>query len=239
MKLGQKLYNSIFPPSFELLPKEQRLLTQMYPQIDWKKVEFNTCLPWFMHFTFAIGSALPASYNGEQVHIHLRDKDRCSLHERLAIMVHEAFHVQQYHDLESMTKGSWGWGYNRRFMRYYLGWYFQVLYEGYFKEGLTWKEAKQQAYRQHPMERTAYWQEGIFRKHINTYRGHSVIGFFKEVPRLICTHSQVPAAPKRIFHFMGTLLCLLIALSKPLLDAILLPVAFLLGGRPMKTPVEH
>lgn len=234
MHLGQKIYNSVFPPSFELLPKEQRLLQQMYPAIDWKKVEFNTCLPWFMHFSFAIGAALPASYNGGKVHIYLRDKDNCSLNERLAIMVHEAFHVQQYYDLKSMTSSSWGWGYNRRFMRYYLGWYFQMLCEGFFKDRLTWKGAQHYAYRQHPMERTAYWQEGIFRKNINSYRGHSVIGFFKEVPSLVCTNSNVPQAPKWFFHVLAAFLCLLIALSKPLLDAILLPFALLLGGRPLR-----
>lgn len=239
MRLGQQLYNSVLPPSFELMPKEQRLLQQMYPHVDWTKVEFNTNLPWFMHYTFAIGSALPASYNSDRVHVYLREKDRRSVDERLSIMVHEAFHVQQYHDLESMTKGSWGWGYNRRFMRYYLGWYFQVLYEGFFKDGMSWREAKQHAYRQHPMERTAYFHEGLFRKYVNTYRGHSVIGFFKEVPRLVCTSSNVPDAPKWFFHFLGTLLSVLLALSKPLMDAVFFPIALLLGGRAKNNePIE-
>jgi hypothetical protein len=238
MSIGQKLYNSISPPAFKLLPKEQRLMQQMYPQIDWKKVEFHTRMPWFMQYTFAIGVALPSAYNREKVHIYLREKDQKSLNERLAIMVHEAFHAQQYHDLASMNKGSWGWGYNRRFMRYYLGWYFQMLYEGFFKNKLTWKDTKQQAYRQHPMELTAYRQEGIFRNHINAYRGHSVIGFFKQVPQLICTNSHVPPAPAFVFHITATLLCVLIALSKPLLDAILLPLALLLGGR-SETPAPQ
>jgi hypothetical protein len=231
MPLGQQLYNSVLPPAFELLPKEQRLLHQMYPEIDWSKVEFNAGLPWFMHFTFAIGTALPHSYNGQRVHICLRDKDRRSLNERLCIMVHEAFHIQQYHDLESMTSGSWGWGYNRRFMRYYIGWYFQTLWEALFEDKMTWKDAKQHAYRQHPMERTAYFHEGIFRKNINVYRGHSVIGFFNQVPRLVCTNSHVPAAPHWFFHGLATFVCVLIALIKPLLDALIFPLALLLGGR--------
>ena len=236
MRLGQRLYNSIFPPTFELSPLERRLLEGMYPKIDWASVVFNRRLPWFMQYSFAIGVALPNAYNRHLVHVHLRQIDKLLVADRWCILVHEAFHIQQYHDLGSLQNRGWGWGYHRRFMHYYLGWYFQTLWEGYWHKKLSWREAKVQAYRQHPMERTAYWQEGLFRKHLHVFRQRSVEEFFELVPHLVCTHSRIPETPRWPFYGLALVLGLLIALSKPLLDLLLFPIAWLLGGRAPAVP---
>ena len=39
MNLGQRLYQFTFPPSFKLMPKDCRLLEQMYPKVDWSLVD--------------------------------------------------------------------------------------------------------------------------------------------------------------------------------------------------------
>lgn len=235
MRLGQSLYNSIFPPTFALSPREQALLGKMYPAIDWSRVEFHGQLPWFMRYSFAIGVALPDAYNRYLVRVHLRDIGRLSPLERCSILVHEAFHVQQYHDLDSLEQRGWSWGYNRRFMRYYLGWYYQTLWEALWQQRLPWRKAKRHAYRQHPMERTAYWQEGLFCKYCKLYQERSIEELFELVPHLVCTHSRVPQAPAWPFHGAAAFLGILMMLSKPFLDVLLYPFALALGGRSLKS----
>lgn len=234
MRLGQQLYDSIFPPKFELMPRERQLLAQMYPRINWSRVVVHHQMPWFMRYSFAIGVALPDAYNRCQVHIHIRQLDCLAPAERWAILVHEAFHVQQYYDLGSLEPHGWSWGYQRRFMRYYLGWYFHSLWKGLFQERLPWRKAQRQAYRQHPMEVPAYWQEGLFRKQSTLFQARAVNDFFKETPHLICTHSRIPQAPPLFFHGIAWFLCGLIALSKPFLDVLLYPLSIALGGRSKK-----
>lgn len=236
MFLGQRLYHLIFPPSFQLMPKDCRLLEQMYPKIDWSLVECYSQMPWFMQSTFAIGTALPSTYDHKKVHIYIRDLESLSANQRLAILVHEAYHIQQYQELNSMgtTNKRWSWGYNRRFMRYYIGWYFEGLYNAFFKEKKRWSDATNMAYRQHPMEVPAYQQETIFRQCINLYRGHSVHMFFKQVPELICYQTPLPQAPSFIFHLLGSLFTILIMLAKPLIEMINWFIALLLGGRSNK-----
>lgn len=236
MKLGQRLYHFIFPPAFELMPKDCRLLAQMYPKVDWSLVNCYSQMPWFMHYTFAIGTALPSAYNNKKVHIYIRALERMSVDQRLTILVHEAYHIQQYQELNSMGEQNKGfnWGYNRRFLRYYIGWYLEGLYKALFKDKEKWSVATNVAYRQHPMEVPAYRQEHIFRQCINLYRGHSVKMFFKQVPEIICQQTPLPKAPSLFFHSLGILLTLLITVAKPTIEIITWPIAFLLGGRSAK-----
>lgn len=233
MNIGQRLYHFIVPSSFELMPKDRRLLEQMYPKIDWSLVNCYCQMPWFMHHTFAIGTALPSTYDRKKVHIYIRDIETMSVNQRLAILVHEAYHVQQYYELSSMGKANRGfdWGYNRKFMRYYIGWYLEGLYKAFWKDKKRWSEATNIAYRQHPMEIPAYQQEHTFKQYINHYRGHSVPNFFKQVPELICLQTPLPKAPSLFFHVLGIIFTVLITFSKPLIELIHWPFIILLGGR--------
>jgi hypothetical protein len=241
MNRGQRLYQFIFPPSFELMPKDRRLLEQMYPKVDWSLVACYGQMPWFMHYTFAIGTALPSTYSKQKVHIYIRDIESMSVNQRLTILVHEAYHIQQYHELNSMGKKNRGldWGYNRRFMRYYIGWYLEGLYIAVFKNKKKWSEATNLAYRQHPLEIPAYQQEAVFRQCINLYRGHSVDTFFKQVPQMVCQQTALPKAPSLFFHSLGTFLTFLITIAKPIIEIISWPIAFLLGGRSDKKEDVH
>jgi hypothetical protein len=236
MKLGQRLYQFIYPPSFDLMPKDCRLLEQMYPKVDWSLVDCYSQMPWFMHYTFAIGTALPSTYDGKKVHIYIRNLESMSVDQRLTILVHEAYHVQQYYELNSMGKQKKGlaWGCNRRFLRYYIGWYFEGLYKAVFKDKKKWSEATNIAYRQHPMEVPAYRQEHIFRQCINLYRGHSVQMFFKQVPEMVCHQTPLTNAPSLFFHSLGTIFTLLITIAKPIIEIVNWPIALLLGGRSEK-----
>jgi len=239
MKIGQKLYQLIFPPSFELMPKDCCLLEQMYPKIDWSLVECYSQMPWFMHYTFAIGTALPSTYNSQKVHIYIRDIESMSVNQRLTLLVHEAYHIQQYQELDSMGKKNrgLGWGYNRKFMRYYIGWYFEGLYKAFLRDKKKWADAVNFAYQQHPMEIPAYQQEHIFKQCINLYRGHSVYMFFKQVPEIICHQTPLPRAPTPFFHVLGTIFTLLITIAKPIIELVNWPIAILLGGRSEKKKV--
>ncbi len=231
MKLGQRLYQSIFPPVFELPQKEQQLLKQMYPEIDWNYVKCCDGMPWFMRYTFAIGTALPDTFNSRHLTIYFKDYSQMPTQQRTAVLVHEALHIQQYQELNSMAKKTSGWGFNRRFIRYYLSWYLQGLYQAFFRDKKKWSEATYFAYRQHPMEIPAYNHEAFFKSHINDYRAHSISVFFQQIPELICRDAQLPKAPAFIFHSIGGLFSLLISVIKPLLELIFLSIALLLGGR--------
>jgi len=230
MNLGQRLYDSIFPKSFELKPKEQQLLQMMYPQIDWKFVRYYDGLPWFMKFTSTIGTALPHSYSGRFIHVYFKDYHKMSIYQSTLILVHEAFHIQQYQELGSMGAKSSGWGFFRRFMQYYLGWYFQGFFKAIFKDKKKWSDATQYAYRQHPMEIPAYDHEADFEKEINLYKGHAVPVFFQQKPNLIRTDVQLPERPSLVFWLMGSGLALFICLVKPLMELPLALVAFILSG---------
>lgn len=233
MNLGQRLYHFTFPPSFELMPKDCRLLEQMYPKVDWSLVVCYSQMPWFMRYSFAIGTALPSTYCHKKVHIYIRDIERMSPNQRLTLLVHEAYHVQQYYELNSMGKKNnrFNWGYNRRFMRYYIGWYLEGLFKAFFKDKKKWTEAANLAYQKHPMEVPAYQHEHTFKQCINLYRGHSVSLFFKQVPRMVCQQTPLPKAPAPFFYVVGTLFTLLITIAKPIIELVNWPIAFLLGGR--------
>ncbi|BDS12837.1 hypothetical protein [Aureispira anguillae] len=231
MGFGQLLYDSVFPPSFALKLKERQLLEQMYPNIDWEYVRCNYRMPWFMQHTFAIGTALPHSYSSQYLNIYIRTPNTMTTDQRLSILVHEALHIQQYHELNSMGEKAKGWGFNRKFMHYYLGWYLQGLYQALIKDRKRWKAALQYAYWQHPMEITAYRQEKQFRQHINLYLETPVPIFFKQIPTLVCHQTAIPPTPSIFFYSLAALLSILITIARPLIELLLLPIAFLLGGR--------
>lgn len=235
MALGQQLYNYIFPPRVSLSSKDYQLLAQMYPNVDWTYVWCHNNLPWFMHYTFAIGTALPHFYSRKKLHIYLRDAQAMPSSQRLSILVHEAFHIQQYHDLNSMGRQTSGLGFNRRFMRYYLGWYFQGLYQAFFQDKKTWKASVQHAYRQHPMEIPAYQQEEKFRNYYCLHPKHLATELTKQAPHLVCQQAPIPTAPAFPFHSLATLLTLVLSIAKPLIDSLIAPIAFLLGGRQKKS----
>jgi hypothetical protein len=231
MKAGQLLFNSILPPVAKLSRTESDILKEMYPEINWVNVICFEGLPWYMKLSNAIGTALPDSYNRKRVNIYFKKYKDTPVKQRLLLLVHESFHILQYHELGSMNRNNKGIGFNRKFIHYYFGWYFQGLYHSFFKEKMTWSSSKSKAYRQHPMEVPAYNQEAEFEKKISTFYSDESKKYSGRYPELICTDSQLPDSPSFIFHFSGGLLALFISIIKPVIELIIIVVALILGGR--------
>lgn len=228
MKFAKQLHQRLSPPSFELSAKDQQLLQQIYPKIDWAYVRFFDGLPWFITGETTLGTALPNSNNGAYINVYLKNYEQMSVYSQLSILVHESFHINQYQELNSMGKNTSGWGFNRRFMRYYLGWYLQALYTGLFKDKQPFKKAARQAYRQHPMEIPAYSQEEHFQKKIDLYKQSSVDSFFEQAPELIIEKPLLIEKPSVFFHSLGSISAFVISLLKPCLEIIFLfPTAYI------------
>lgn len=236
MKLGQQLYNWVFPLPLDPSIKEKRLLRYMYPSINWDYVRYYNGLPWFMHNSFAIGTALPNAYDRRFVHVYFRDYHGMSPQQRIQVLVHEAFHIQQYQDLDSMSDKTSGWGFNRRFMRYYLGWYYQGLIQAIKSPNRQWSSIGYSAYKQHPMEQSAYTHERNFCSLLPQYQAHMIRVFIEGYPHLICQHAGEASctAPNLLAHILGTITAFIISFIKPTVDLVLIGLAILLGGRKKK-----
>jgi len=232
MKIGQRIYNSVFPPLFEPSIKEKRLLRYMYPTINWEYVRYYNGLPWFMQNSFAIGTALPNAYDRRTVHVYFRDYHSMSPQQRIQVLVHEAFHIQQYQDLHSMSEKTSGWGFNRRFMRYYLGWYYQGLIQAIKAPNRRWSNIGYSAYQQHPMEQSAYTHERNFCSLLPQYQAHMIRVFIEGYPHLVCqyTGDESCSSPSLLAHILGTVTAVMISIIKPMVDMLLVVVALLLGG---------
>jgi len=188
-------------------------------------------MPWFMSKSFAIGTALPHSYNRHQLNIYFRDFEGMNSVSATLLLVHEAYHIQQYHDLQSMSDQTSGWGFNRRFIRYYLGWYFQMLMDALLFKRMGLNKAQQHAYRQHPMEVPAYNHENAFGQLLKHFHAHESGTFLQQFPFLVIQKSLLPERPSIGFLFFGSMIALFVGFSKPIIEGIILLVAFVLGGR--------
>lgn len=99
-------------------PTETTFLTleKLYPEIDWRRVEFYEGLPWFTPLIapYVSAQALPDFYSFSKYRIYIRIFDE-SRPQCLADIVHEGFHVLQ---AMRFFKG-YGIGFLRGFMIYY------------------------------------------------------------------------------------------------------------------------
>jgi hypothetical protein len=182
-----------------------QLLRDIYPGIDWKRVDFYEGLPWFTSLVapFVTAQALPDFYSFGRYKIYLKCYDE-SKTQCVADIVHEGFHVLQ---AMSLLNG-YGLGILRGFYLVYIA--------QYMKHG----------YRSHPLEIPAYDQEYRF---LDFCRKHSL-----QVPvntsalkKELCASGLVfkKTAHKYsegLLRMLGSLtLCLLTLLLKPPLDAII------------------
>lgn len=229
MQFAQKLYRGIFPKSLTLDTKEQQLLEQMYPTIDWTYVRCYQGMPWYMLKNFAIATALPHSYNGKYVNIYFRAY-KPNTFMSTCTLVHEAFHVLQYTDLGSMTKKTWGFGFFRRFICYYIGWYLAKVVQNLFSKEVKLKELNYNSYRYHELEIPAYDYEQVFGEHFHLYQNYDSKHLFKQAPQLILQSSNCLQRPPIWAWLLGSLIALLLAIVKPIADGLVLLVAVLFGG---------
>lgn len=220
-----RFYRSFFSEKINIHAEQQALLKAIFPKLDWQKVTFREGLPWFAQRSFAVGMALPAALSRQGTAIHFAGYHTEHPFSQTVLLVHEAFHIQQYHDL----RNRWiDFGYFRRFMRYYIGWYLAGLWQ-HRRTG----DSNQKAYRLHPIEVPAYHYEELFVNCYADFRRLPLAAFLQQHTQLICLHSGSIARPPQWAWALGSLIALLIATVIPLTKALVGSVAWLLtmGGR--------
>lgn len=221
MESTNKLDALLHPTPIQLPARTSILLDKMYPTIPWKEVTSYNGLPWFMSKTSAIGTAQPSHFIKTSLGIYFKDFEGLSPNSQKSVLIHEAYHIQQYYDL----KTSFDWGFYNKFMRLYFAWNLQLFFESFFVKRIGWKAAQYHAYRQHPMEIAAYDHEADFHAQINHFNAHEVGVFLRQFPRLIVRQSQPIERPNLFFYGLGTLITLMIAISRPVIESILIVVA--------------
>ncbi|MBA3665683.1 MAG: hypothetical protein H0W61_15975 [Bacteroidetes bacterium] len=145
-KLREVSTTSLFLKKHIPLPSTIRLLHNLYPSVDWSRVDFYEGLPWFTPLVapYVSAQALPHFYSFSRYRIYLKKYDE-SRGQCIADIVHEAYHI-----LQSMQfANGYGVGFFRGFMIYY-----NALFVKY-------------GYRQNPFEITAYNQEYRFLEYCN------------------------------------------------------------------------
>jgi hypothetical protein len=182
------------------------LLKDVYPSIDWTRVDFYEGLPWFTPYLapFVTAQALPQFYSFSRYSIYIRTMDE-SRAQCLADIVHEGYHILQ---AMHFSKG-YGIGFFRGLMVYYIAFYTKY------------------GYRQNPFEIPAFEQEYRF---LDYCEKHYIHGIEPKVPYNAFKHvTEEPSLIFRDYPFqykesnwrllVSCLFCALVTLIKPLADA--------------------
>lgn len=230
---AQNIYDSILPEPFTLAPREVELLSFLYPTVDWSKVRYFRGLPWFAQKGFASAMAIPSTYTFNHVHIHFKDFDPKKPYQ-VIILVHEAFHVLQYHDTNSMNS-YFAFGFFRKFLRWYLAWYFKRVIPNIFKKRMGLSDANYDAYRYHAMEIPAYGIEPVFGESMTNYYLYPRKAYEEKYMKLVQEDSEIESPPNFLLLFFSMCITLSIAIIKPTLEVIALFFAILLGAKTWKS----
>ena len=194
-----------------------KLLKELYPTVNWSRVDFYEGLPWFTPTIapYVTAQALPRfySFSGYRIYLKTFDESRAQC---LADIVHEGFHIMQ---AMQFWKG-YGLGFLRGLMVYY-----NALF-------LT------HGYRSNPFEVPAYDQEFRFLGYCRKLGYHGVTPKLPEKPfgpipkesGLIFTRSPFKYKGRYIILAGSFLVCLLIALIKPVADILVWPLGFVITG---------
>src|SRR3954467_12050481 len=120
--LLQSIPDSFFLKKQNPMPSTIHLLHQLYPGVDWGRVDFYEGLPWFTPVVapYVTAQALPQFYSFGRFRIYLTKFDETRA-QCLADVVHEAFHIMQ---AMHFTKG-YGIGFFRGWMLYYIAYFFK------------------------------------------------------------------------------------------------------------------
>jgi hypothetical protein len=198
---------NLFLRKHEPLPSTLRLLREIYPSVNWDRVDFYEGLPWYTAFVapYVTAQALPQFFSFGRFRIYLTKYDE-SRAQCLADIVHEGMHVMQ---AMKYMKG-YGFGFLRGFIIYYLALYFKY------------------GYRNNPFEIPAYDQEYRFLGYCLQRKQHGIepkINPDALFPvgadsGLVFFKSDVTYQENFFLLTGGFLLTLLLALAKPVLDLV-------------------
>jgi hypothetical protein len=195
------------------------VLRTLYPNIDWRRVDFYEGLPWFTPAVapYVTAQALPQFYSFSKFRIYLKKYDE-SRPQCVADIVHEAFHVMQ---AMHFARG-YGIGFFRVWMLYYIA--------VFFRHG----------YRQNPFEVPAYDQEFRFMQFCERKGLHGISPPALDPPayKEIATEKDM-IFPSYSFRYeenglilLGSFLfCLFISLTKPIVDLLVFIIRLIVGRK--------
>jgi len=185
-----------------------QLLRDLYPGIDWKRVDFYEGLPWFTPSVapYVTAQALPQFYSLGRFRIYLTKFDETRA-QCLADIVHEAFHIMQ---AMHFMKG-YGLGFFRGWMLFYIAYFIKY------------------GYRSNPFEIPAYNQEYRF---LNFCEQHNIPGIspavspdafraVKEDSSLVFPKYYHEYNENILLLFASLLFCIIITVLKPVIDGMI------------------
>lgn len=191
-----------------------KLLKDLYPSVNWNRVDFYEGLPWFTPYIapHLTAQALPQFYSFSRYRIYTKNFDE-SKPQYLADIVHEGYHVMQ---AMQFWKG-YGLGFFRGLMLYY-----NALF---IKHG----------YRSNPFEITAHDQENRFMDYCEKSRLDSVAP--KNIAENFCEISKEEPLvfSKYKFRYEGSYLnltvsvifCSLVTITKPFADVLVFGIGLI------------
>lgn len=214
LSFSRRLYRWVFPEIIERTVEVNQLLKKLYPTVNWDTVRFYKGMPWFMIGNFAHAIVLPGTWHYRRIHAYF-SKYAPRTVQGLSTIVHESFHVLQYHDTGR------GIGLLRGFLVYYLADYFQLLFKYGFKK--DWATTNDLAYREHPMEIPAYMQDDEFCSFcIGQQTDLSIPDIPEHFIKTDCGYQPKQAFP---FLLLAIFTVLIFSIIKPLIEILFLVVA--------------
>jgi hypothetical protein len=196
-----------FLKKYKIKPSTLQLLKDIYPTVDWNRVNFYEGLPWFTPFIapYVSAQALPHFYSFGRFNIYLKKFDE-SRAQCLSDIVHEGLHVVQG---MNFWKG-YGFGMLRGFTVYY-----SALFVKY-------------GYRNNSFEVSAYDQEFRFLDFCEKHFQHGIEPPINIIALKNISQDTSLVFRKYKFHYgenyflliASFLFCFLLALLKPLLDVL-------------------
>jgi hypothetical protein len=195
-------------------PSTVRLLENLYPGVEWSRVDFYTGLPWFTPTVapYVTAQALPQFYSFGRFRIYLSHFDE-SRAQCIADIVHEAFHIMQ----AMYFNRGYGIGFFRGFMFYYIAYFLKY------------------GYRSNPFEIPAYNQEYRFLDYCERHNIAGILPAVKPDAFVAINAEKSLVFPKYDFQYRDNwlyllasfLICAIVTVLKPFADLLLFFVLLL------------
>jgi hypothetical protein len=189
------------------------LIEGLFPCVNWQRVVVKCGMPWYLKKSFAAAAALPDNYSKTLKIVYREYNSRIIM---LDTLFHETIHIQQYQNLDK--KFPLGIGFFRAFMMHYLGWTLALFVKGIFIKKLSIRKAFDFAYNENPLEKEAYGKGRVFFQTIIIKIPEDLTIFLKENPEIIFLKSDYNERPPIWAFITAIILCLLIFITKPILD---------------------
>ena len=193
------------------LPSTMAILKDLYPAVNWNRVDFYEGLPWFTPYIapYVTAQALPQFYSFSRYRIYIKKFDE-SRAQCLADIIHEGYHVMQ---AMNFWKG-YGFGFFRGFIFYY-----SALYLKY-------------GYRSNPFEITAHDQEYRFLDYCEKHGMHGIVpkvvpAAFTEIAKekpLIFSRYSFRYTENFISLIGSFFFCSVVAIIKPFIDVLIVVI---------------